>query len=119
MESIETRTEVAERPAWCCAGYGRRDRTAGGNPQTAAPHDIRLPILDEEMHGQTSPTGASASLRQVSAAGQKHSKLDRERLLVHDSGQARGEAARCRGHLLWHPQTGALARKTPEQESRA
>src|SRR6267142_5995775 len=113
------RTEVAEYQSRRRAGSGRCDRAVAGHRRTAAAGNTRLSVMGHEARRQSSAPGADASVSPLSAPDQDHIRLDREWTLVHQEGEAGGEATRLLDRLLQRGQTGAVAAKTSEEKPKA
>jgi len=64
---IKSELKVAEQPAWRRARSGRRDAATRGRQQAPAASTALSSVLERTARGQPSPSGASASLSQVSA----------------------------------------------------
>src|SRR5215469_7988151 len=106
------RTEVAQwrtgrraRPR-CCkqADRGRQSGAAASEPAFC--------FVAQKKHPESSPTGAVASIQEISAFDRADLPMDRERSLEHDRRQAGDQKARRSGDRLWRTQIGAMAEKT-------
>src|SRR5271169_4624232 len=62
---------------------------------------------------------AGPSLRQVSAADQKHLPLDRERRLVDEARNASRQTARLPGHRTWRAPIAAMAEEADQEEPKS